>query len=393
MSDGPAPWAAIAPEGKNAAQQHNVAGEEHVLADASEQEPTAAISRILVVRLGSMGDIVHTLPAVATLRYAFPAAHIGWVVEERWSELLCAAGNPRSGPRGPERPLVNAVHTVDTFAWRAAMFSDETWREVRSLRAALRELRYQVALDFQGAWKSAILARLADAESLFGSRRPREAPASLFYTRQIALGGRHIVEQNLSLAHCVARGTPPQLRFDLPRDAAAEAHCQRELRRLNVQELAILNPGAGWGAKRWPAERYAEVARALAQQGIASLVNHGPGEDALAREVAERSQGAAHPFPCSLGELIALTRRARLFVGGDTGPVHIAAALGIPVVAIYGPTDPARNGPFGNGPIAVLRSAASVTSHARRREPESGLLTIKVADVLAAAARVLSGAA
>lgn len=360
---------------------------------AASGERAAPLSRILVVRLGSMGDIVHTLPAVATLRHAFPTAHIGWVVEERWGELLCAAGAARRGPTSPERPLVDAVHTVDTFAWRAAMFSDETRREVRSLRTALREVHYQVALDFQGAWKSAILAQLAGAESLFGSRRPREAPASLFYTRQIELGGRHIVEQNLSLAQCVAPGMPPQLRFDLPRDAAAEAHCEGELRRLNVQEFAILNPGAGWGAKRWPAERYGEVARALAQRGMASLVNYGPGEESLAREVAERSQDAAHPFPCTLGELIALTRRARLFVGGDTGPVHIAAALGIPVVAIYGPTDPARNGPFGNGPVAVLRSGESVTSHARRREPESGLMTITVADVLAAAVRVLSEAA
>ena len=353
----------------------------------------ARLSRILIVRLGSMGDVVHTLPAVASLRAAFPRAQIGWAIEQRWSELLCAAGSERAGPLSPARPLVDAVHAVDTFAWRAAPFSDETWQEIRALRSSLRAADYEVAVDFQGAWKSAILARLAAPASLLGSRRPREAPATLFYTRAVEPQGRHIVEQNLSLALSVARGIAPRVRFDLSRDAAAEEHCERELRRLGIGDFAILNPGAGWGAKCWPAERYAEVARALAAEGIRALINHGPGEEPLAREVGELSGGAAIPFPCSIGELVALVRRARLFIGGDTGPVHIAAALGIPVVAIYGPTDPARNGPFGAGPIAVLRSETSVTSHARRPAPEAGLLTITVDEVLYASANVLGSSA
>ena len=360
---------------------------------------------VLVVRLGSMGDIIHTLPAVGLLRDSFPAARLGWVVEERWAELLCAAGAARSGPLSPARPLVDVVHTVDTFAWRAAPFSDETWREIRGLCGELRThgsetratqsraTRYRVAVDFQGAWKSAIVATLAGAPSVVGSRSPREAPASLFYTRTIEPAGRHIVEQNLSLARSLAGEAKPPLRFELPRDAAAEQHCDDELRRLGVGDFAILNPGAGWGAKRWPADRYAEVARALGGRGLRSLINYGPGEEELAREVAEASNGAAHAFAGSLGELIALTRRARLFVGGDTGPVHLAAALGVPLVAIYGPTDPARNGPFGGGPILVLRSQTSVTSHARRAAPEAGLLTIAVTDVLAAVATVLGSRA
>ena len=363
-------------------------------------EDAAREHSVLVVRLGSMGDIIHALPAVGLLRDAFPEAHLGWVVEERWVELLCAAGAERSGPLSAARPLVDAVHTVDTFAWRAAPFSDETWREIRGLRRALRThgsetraTRYRVAIDFQGAWKSAIVAQVAGAESILGSRSPREAPASLFYSRTCAPEGRHIVEQNLSLARVLTRDARLSLRFDLPRDAAAEQHGDGELRRLGLDDFAILNPGAGWGAKCWPVERYAEVARALARQGIRSLINHGPGEEALARELAELAPGAATPLPSSIGELITLTRRARLFIGGDTGPVHIAAALGIPLVAIYGPTDPARNGPFGGGAISVLRSQTSITSHARRAAPEAGLLTITVDDVLHAVANVLGSTA
>ncbi len=153
-------------------------------------------------------------------------------------------------------------------------------------------------------------------------------------------------------------------------------------------DFAILNPGAGWGAKRWPAERYGQVAKELAKDGLRSLVNYGPGEEDLAAAVEAASEGTAQKISCSLSELIALTRRARLFIGGDTGPMHMAAALKIPVVAIFGPTNPARNGPFGTRSI-VLRSASSVTDHTRRREPEQGLLLISVSEVVAGARKLL----
>ena len=164
-----------------------------------------------------------------------------------------------------------------------------------------------------------------------------------------------------------------------------EANCQPHG---GWRGFAILNPGAGWGAKRWPAERYGEVAKVLAQDGLCSLINHGPGEEELAAAVEAASAGAARKISCSVSELIALTRRARLFIGGDTGPMHLAAALKIPVVAIFGPTNPARNGPFGTRSI-VLRSASSMTDHARRREPEQGLLEITADEVVAAARKLL----
>jgi heptosyltransferase I len=156
-------------------------------------------------------------------------------------------------------------------------------------------------------------------------------------------------------------------------------------------EFAILNPGAGWGAKQWPVERYGVVARALACDGIHALVNYGTGEEGLAMEVESASAGAARKISCTIAELIALTRRATLFIGGDTGPMHLAAALKVPVVAIFGPTNPARNGPFGTRSI-VLRSASSLTDHSRRREPEPGLLEITPEQVVAAARQLLASA-
>jgi heptosyltransferase I len=150
----------------------------------------------------------------------------------------------------------------------------------------------------------------------------------------------------------------------------------------------LLNPGAGWGAKQWPAELYGEVAAQLAEDGLKVLINFGPGEEDLARVVENSSGGAAETFTGSLTQLIALTRRARLFIGGDTGPMHLAAALRVPVVAIFGPTDPARNGPFATRRI-VLRSPASTTSYSHTFQPDESLLEITAAQVVAAARQLL----
>ena len=164
----------------------------------------------------------------------------------------------------------------------------------------------------------------------------------------------------------------------------------QQLAEAGIGDFAILNPGAGWGAKRWPAERYARVAQALADQGMRSILNYGPGEEALALAAETASGGAANAFRSSITELIAVTRRAKLFIGGDTGPLHLAAALQIPVVGIYGPTDPARNGPYGTRSI-VLRRPASATSHKRVSQPNEVMLGIEVEEVVAAARVLLAG--
>ncbi len=367
----------------------------------SAGQPGAGPARLLVVRLGSMGDIVHALPAVAMLRDAFPEATIGWAVERRWASLLCSAA-ALDGARSPEKPLVDVVHVVDTFAWRAALFSDETWREFRAAIRALREMRYDAAIDFQGAWKSAILAQLSQAPRRVGFRQPREKPATLFYTHEVAARGRHVVEQNLSLAvkacepmpgNAGQRPAPHDLcSFPLPRDPVAERAVEQQLQSHGLHSFVMVNPGAGWGAKCWPAERYGEVVRALAVHGLRAVVNFGPGEEQLAREVAGAAGGVAHAMLTSVAELIALCRRARLCIGGDTGPIHLAAALGIPVVALFGPTDPARNRPY-SARALVLRSDASRTTTSHQRDPEKGLLQISAAEVIAAARHLLASEA
>ncbi len=346
------------------------------------------IKRLLIVRLGAMGDVIHGLPAVTALRAAFPEAMLGWLIEERWAELLCTLAAPRSGRRSAQRPLVDRIHPVNTRQWRSGPFSVATWERAAAALSDLRAARYELALDLQGAVRSSLLARWSGAPVIYGAAQPRENLATMFYTRQIMTRGQHVVEQNLSLAAAVAHQALEIPKVDLPLDLAAEQECDRRLEAQGTPEFAILNPGAGWGAKQWPAERYGEVARQLAKNGFKTLVNYGPGEEDLARAVETASSGTAETFTGSLTQLIALTRRAGLFVGGDTGPMHLAAALGVPVVAIFGPTDPARNGPFGTKSI-VLRSPASNTSYSHVPRPDDGLLETGVEQVVAAARQLL----
>lgn len=358
------------------------------------------VERLLIVRLSAMGDVVHTLPAAQALRNAFPNAMIGWLIEERWAELLRAPGTPRRGPRSPQRPLVDWVHTVNLRGWRKSLFQLTTIEQIARVWNDVRSARYQLAIDLQGAIRSAVLARWSGAPVIYGAAQPREMPASLWYTRPVVARGTHVIEQNLSVAEAVAgeRLTPPAA--VLPRDGAAEGRIGKRLHEAGIREFAILNPGAGWGAKRWPEERYGHVARALAGCGVKGVINYGPGEESLAHRAEAASEGAARALSCSVSELIALTRRARLFVGGDTGPLHLAAALQVPVVAIFGPTDPARNGPYeipahptaqgtGQPGNIVLRNPASTTTHARVARPDEGMLEISVEAVVSAARSLL----
>lgn len=347
------------------------------------------IERLLIVRLSAMGDVIHTLPAAQLLRDAFPRATIGWLVEERWAELLCAPRTPRAGARSPRRPLVDRLHAVNLKGWRKSL-SIQTALQVAKVWNDVRDIRYDVAIDLQGAMRSAILARWSNAPVVFGAAQPRESPASLWYTRPILTHGAHVIEQNISLAEAVTEQRALPSKIEFPRDPAAEERIDLELKARGA-EFAIMNPGAGWGAKRWPAKRYGQVARDLARNGLRSVLNFGPGEEELVRVAQAASGGAAEAVNCSLTELIALTRRAQLFIGGDTGPLHLAAALQVPVVAIFGPTDPTRNGPYGTRSV-VLRNAASVTSHSRRTQPDQGLLEIRPEAVIAAARSLLAGA-
>lgn len=366
---------------------------------------TPSFRSLLVVRLSAMGDIIHTLPAVCALRAAFPNVTLGWLIDERWSELLCTLRYPRVGRRASERPLVDRVHTVDMAQLRRAPVSFHTWQQIAVGLSELRGVKYDAAIDFQGAVRSALFARCSGAPILLGDAQPRENAASMFYTRQVEARGQHVVEQALNLAHAMIHRSPNSCSSALQRDSPSSAteniagtrcadfpvdsDAEKRIEALTANtRFAILNPGAGWGAKQWPAERYGVVARELARDGIRSLVNYGPGEEGLAAAVEAASEGSARKVSCSIAELVSLTRRASLFIGGDTGPMHLAAALKIPIVAIFGPTNPARNGPYGTQSI-VLRNASSMTDHSRHREPEQGLLEITPEEVVTAARKLL----
>jgi heptosyltransferase I len=344
--------------------------------------PSALPRSLLVVRLGAMGDVIHTIPAVAALRSAFPETRIGWVIEQRWSELLCAKDSPRSGPRNSLRPLVDCVHVVDTKAWRKSLLSSETREQIVAARRDVREQHYELAIDFQGALKSAIIARSAGARTVIGMRHPRESPARIFYSRMVETMAPHVIQQCHSLAEAVTGEPLIHCAAEFPRDDRSGMAVTKLIAPGEI--FVLITPGTGWAAKQWPPQRYGEVARALAQDGLTPIINAGPGEEELARVAEKASGGKARRVMCSISELIALTRRAKLFIGGDTGPLHLAAALQIPVVAIFGPTDPARNGPYGT-PRIVLRSSESRTSLSHTSEPDPGLFRITTDEVIAAA--------
>ena len=352
------------------------------------------MAKILIVRLGAMGDILHALPAVAAIRAALPNAIIGWLVEERWSELLTAQGRKASpSTTSPRKPLVNHVHTLDTRRWRKHFYRPSSTAEMLGAMKRVRKMNYDLALDFQGAIKSALFARLSGVGNIAGFVTPREPAARFFYTQKFPRCGEHVIEQNHALAaqalesllgKTETRLAPPQLPFD----PEAESWAQGEIARLGIASFAVMNPGAGWGAKQWPPQRFSEVARALAVHNIKTLVNAAVGEEELARSVVEASAGNAFELRCTIGQLIAVMKRARLFLGGDTGPLHLAAALNVPVIGLFGPTDPARTGPFGTRAIA-LRHPESETTFSHHFKTEAGLMKITAEEVISAARHLL----
>jgi heptosyltransferase-1 len=343
---------------------------------------------LLVVRLGAMGDILHALPAVTALRQTHPGWVIDWVVEPAWCALLTADCAVTDTTRGPTQPVVDRLVMASAKAWGRDPLSGKTRREIMDLRRLLRDGNYDAVLDLQGAVRSAALARMTGCRRRIGESRPREWGARWLFTERIATRGAHVIEQDVELASAVAGDDLAPVPPWLPVDPGAESWCDRLLAGRG-KPAVLLNPGAGWGAKRWPVERYGSVASVLAGRGFTVLVNGGPGEEPLLEAIQAQSGGAAQPFKSTLAQLIALTRRVALVIAGDTGPLHLACALGRPVVGIYGPTDPARNGPFGTR-SRVLRSPESVRDHSRRREPEAGLLTITPDAVLQAADELLS---
>jgi heptosyltransferase-1 len=340
-----------------------------------------------------MGDVLHAMPAVAALREAHPEWSISWVVEPRWLPLL-DAGSGHTG-RGPAMPLVDKTYLAATRDWKRSPLSLKTLGDIALLRRNLQQERFDLCVDMQGSIRSAVIGWMAGGKAFVGPNNPRETPAGWFYGHRVSTAATHVVEQGCELLGAAVGEVLRPAKVELPINALAEEVCAAQLAQLTKTsaEIVLLAPGAGWGAKQWPAERYGAVAAALDQAGYQVLVNAYSMDDALANAVVRASGGHAAVFPCDMAQLIALTRRAALVIAGDTGPLHLAAALERPVVGLFGPTDPARNGPYGAGVdrSRVLRHGGERRDHKRRADPEAGLLAISVDEVLEAALNLLEG--
>jgi heptosyltransferase-1 len=329
-----------------------------------------ADERFLIVKLGSLGDLVFTLPAVAALREAHPDARIDWVVERHWYPLL------------ERNPDLNDVIILDRDSTGSFIFA--AWR--------LRTAHYTCAIDFQGLYKSALLARLSSAPERIGlkARFARESAASLFYTRRIAPSGSHMVERNLALAASLGAGNS-HYRFPLRVRPEAEARLREKLDAEEVRDFFVLSPGGGWVSKCWPPERYGALHRELARRtGLRGVVSCGPGERQLA-ETVRREAGAPEPvlLDVDVAQLLPLVRQARFVIAGDSGPLHLASAFGTPVIGLYGPTDPVRNGPFNPADVVVRNARPEETTFRRGKTYSPAMLSITVEQVLAAVERRL----
>jgi len=339
------------------------------------------VKRVLIVRLGALGDVVHAIPVAAALRRAFPDARLDWLVSAK------------------HRAILDLVPVID----RRLVINDRTDANGgSSLLAAIRELRaahYDVVLDLQGLIKSALLARSTGAPRVigFGAGYARESLARWFYTDAYdpGRGGmyhpretRHVVEINLAILETLEIASEPA---EFPLERAASAVAARVADETGGRYV-LVNPGAAWPNKRWPAARFGALAAAIRERtGLRSVVLWGPGEQALADEVVAAAGGAAVVSPeTSVADLVALARGAALMVSGDTGPTHIASAVGTPVVGIFGPTRPSRNGPLSPTDAVVSRDAECQCHHLRRCvRDRMCLLDIEVDEVLAAARTVI----
>ena len=344
------------------------------------------MNRILIVRMSALGDIVHALPVLAALGRAWPSARVDWIVDEAYAPILSLAEGLH------RRVIVRA--DVSRESSEGISFGGGL-----GYLAAVRYLRaqdYDAALDLQGLIKSAVWARLSGAARVIGFDRAhlREPMAEKFYTETVVpLEAPHVIQKNLSILKALGLALGP---VDLPlhpvagaaaRDAIAEAG--------GPGRYVILNPGAAWPNKRWPAARFGELAAKLhAQSGLRALVTWGPDERGLAEQVVAASGGAAAPAPpTAIADLAVLMRDAALVVSGDTGPLHIAAAMGAPLVGLYGPTWPERNGPWHADDQVISRAGGCVCHHKRQCLRGAPCIDeIAVADVLAAAVRRLATA-
>ena len=343
------------------------------------------MTSFLLVRLGALGDIVHAIPVAAALRRAFPSARIDWLVSAKHREILDLV------------PVVNRRIVVNDRQGSGS--EGRQGLHLLSAVSALRKSRYEIAFDLQGLIKSAIIARTTGAGRVVGFSRKylREPFASVFYTDTHDPGGegiyarsetRHVVEINLGVLQAIGltAGKP-----EFPIDPVTSDAAGRMVEATGGRYV-LLNPGAAWPNKRWPPDRLASIAAALRdRRQLMSVVLWGPGERELAQQVVAGAAGSAVMTPeTSIADVVALCRGASVIVSGDTGPTHIAAAVGTPIVGIYGPTRPERNGPWRAEDVTVSRASICECHHLRQcRRDRMCLLDIEVGEILAAVERRL----
>ncbi len=319
--------------------------------------------RILIVKLGSIGDIVHTLPALAAMRRALPDAEISWVVERRSSEIL------------RDNPLLDRLIEVDTKALRRGLMSGETLRAPRQQLRLLRASAFDLALDFQGLLKSSLAARLSRAQRVYGfARDALREPASRFLVHQTVSvpAGSHVIRKNLTLVKAALGISVPDdpADFEFPIAVGPEHKIEAEEAAASTEgRYAILNPGGGWPTKLWSADKFGALADQLWNRyGLHSLVTYGPGEAGLAEQVLSASSSGKVQSAClSLKGYLALVKGAHVYIGGDTGPTHLAIAARTPVVGLFGPTEWWRNGSPNSDDICVERTDIDCRVDCHRR--------------------------
>ncbi len=334
--------------------------------------------RILIVKLGAIGDVIHTLPALAALREGMPQAHIAWAVERGGAARLLE-GNP----------CLDELIELDLRGWRKSLTNVETQTAIRKAMWHLRKAEFDVSLDFQGLMKSATVARLARIKRRIGFARQalREPASALLLSERVEADDQgHVIRKNLRLVEHLGCPVPehfPEYRFPIALSAEDEAFADRVGAGANGA-FAILNPGGGWPTKLWGTEGFAAIAdRLFEQYGIRTAITVGPGEEEMAQAILDQTRtGSALKIDANLKQFFALCRRARLFVGGDTGPMHLAAAARTPIVALFGPTMPQRNGPFSPEDLIVERHDLDCRTDCYRRScSHTSCMKIPAADV------------
>jgi heptosyltransferase-1 len=300
------------------------------------------LNRFLIVKFGSLGDIVHCLPSVAQLRAAFPKAEIDWLIERKNKIAVEMSG------------LDVKLIPIDTYQWRNSPGIGSA-KEIGEFVWTLRTDGYDCAIDFQGLLKSAFFAYLSGAPIRIGWERDflRESVSRIFYTEVVKPKRIHIIDQQMELLRPV--GIEPDWYTEVPLHASAGARKAVEMKLKGLKDYVVINPGGNWVTKCWHPERYGELAGRLMRDGLPVAVTWGPGEENMVRTLTRAAGNDIHQVATNLEELVALCEKARLFVGGDTGPMHFAAAAGTPIVSIFGPTSSDRNGPFRREDIVVER--------------------------------------